>query len=250
MTTVADFAANVTEFVLTKLIGRNIELFLDDRKRAARAFVALFQSLEALSNSIVPLEDQLESVASGNAKRLFAVQTEAAVKKIEIETRAFFKSLDKLQAVIKIYDSTLSDTLYGIREGKSRLLGLTELYNDFEIKLCWGNPEYVFSVQVFGLTNDSNVYMQSTYERLPSIGRELLSMMRVFNPDQYNERMRRVRAELGVGDPVKVYDFASNDASSVTRMLDDLREQRKHLIAASAKLGNFIQYHFSIVDLL
>jgi hypothetical protein len=78
-------AANVTEFILTTLIGRRITLALDDRKRAARAFIDLYESLCCLERSLPNLERELQTVVSGSANRLYGASMGKSLRKYRLE---------------------------------------------------------------------------------------------------------------------------------------------------------------------
>jgi hypothetical protein len=64
-------AANLTEFMLTKIIGRKIEISFDQKRQAVRAFLDLFESLSCLERALPKLIQETQKVVGGSAKRLF-----------------------------------------------------------------------------------------------------------------------------------------------------------------------------------
>jgi len=110
MMTWGAFLGGMVKFLVEKLLGKKIELALNDRRRAARAFLRLHQ----LIGELVELSIQIEA-GLGNPERDWPRSKGAWL--FEIDQRAsrlsneFFALSDELMKVLEIYDPTLANAL-------------------------------------------------------------------------------------------------------------------------------------------
>jgi hypothetical protein len=152
--------------LLTKLIGKKIEIALDEKKKAARAFLNLFDLISCLERSLTSLERQFENVVSGKQERLFAIEAGAAIDQLQAGTNSFIKSINQLESIIQIFDPDLAIILFGVRFAKEEKLGLINPPHNIKMNLVWGNPEYVFAIEIFEPTETDILFFHRIYKEV------------------------------------------------------------------------------------
>jgi hypothetical protein len=95
---------------------------LDQRKQAARAFLALHEALARLEGVSVDIRAEVKLVLDGRRSYLWRAPFTSIAHEGDAASRAFADSLRELYSVISIYDPALAALLSGIRGVKQGLL--------------------------------------------------------------------------------------------------------------------------------
>jgi len=109
-------------FMTSKLIGKRIDLALDEKKKAARAFVKLYFAMEQLEEITSRLIEHLENVQSGNEIYIRGGALLYISQMIDANTWVFLDSVEDLRRVIGLYDPVLSAELVQLSTYKASFL--------------------------------------------------------------------------------------------------------------------------------
>jgi hypothetical protein len=109
------------EFLATKLIGRRIDLSLDDRRRACRAFTELYycvDRLEEITSIFLNELDLLQADSAYNIINEYHNQSDA----IESVSRRFLEIKAEVGWALEVFDPTLAAALVQLYQFKYSLL--------------------------------------------------------------------------------------------------------------------------------
>lgn len=258
MTGAAGFVATLAEFIVRKMLDRKIELALDEKKQAARAFLDLYESLSCLERALTDFEHQIHNVVCGNADRLYAVPVQECLRGIQDGTNLFIKSLRRLEHVIEIFDPSLGDMLFGIRDFKIRSFGALDVPTELELKLIWGNPESVFVIEVHeastGIGADLSKLLGQIYDRAPFFEKKFQEernslFQKKARGSIVSEDTRFLRSEF-LRQPISTREIPSNDKEQLKDLLVNVRDHISSLSSSRNYLAEFIRHKFSLEDLL
>jgi len=90
------FIGKLVELILTKIDGKYVDLRLDERKQAARAFLALHEALIQLEAVAVGIRDEINAVLAGRRSYLWRGPFGRIVHRGDDASRAFADSLREL----------------------------------------------------------------------------------------------------------------------------------------------------------
>src|SRR5262249_12169042 len=102
------FIGKLVDLILTKVIGKQVDLKLDERKRAARAFVRLHEAIAQLENAAWEFLALAEPVVEGRRSYLWKSPLRKLAGEADDASRDFGDALAGLLRVIGIYDSALA----------------------------------------------------------------------------------------------------------------------------------------------
>lgn len=109
-------------FMATKLAGKRIDLALDEKKKAARAFVKLYFAMEQLEEITSRLIEHLEEIQKGKEIHIRGGALFYISRMIDANTWVFLDSVEDLGRVIDLYDPVLSAELVQLSTYKASFL--------------------------------------------------------------------------------------------------------------------------------
>ncbi|UCD73958.1 MAG: hypothetical protein JSV91_09195 [Phycisphaerales bacterium] len=112
----------VVEFMAKKLIGKRLDIALDDKRRACEAFWRLRLALSEVERHITDLLAELERVDSGRRLRLYTHIIDPTITALESSTESFAKAAARVYPALRIYEPKLASFICGVRTGKAAVL--------------------------------------------------------------------------------------------------------------------------------
>lgn len=112
------FIGKVVEFVATKLIGKRIDLALDDKKRACKAFLNLYDSVIHLEQVTRVINSDLELIITGKKDRIYSFWLERMSPQIDSASTEFLNGIHELWQAIEVLDPNLVLLFSSIKRGK------------------------------------------------------------------------------------------------------------------------------------
>src|SRR5688500_14602897 len=110
MLTGLGLVGKLVEFLATKLIGRKIDLSLDDRRRACRAFTELYHCVDRLEEITSIFLNELELLQGGSAYDIINEYHNQS-HSIESVSRRFLEIKAELGWALEVFDPTLAAAL-------------------------------------------------------------------------------------------------------------------------------------------
>src|SRR5215510_1671494 len=102
----------MVDFMVGKLAGKKLDLFLDEKKKACKVFVKLYFAMEQLEEITSELLANLEPIAKGEQTQLSPSFSLAEMSvRIDNNSQNFLEAVDQLSSVLEIYDPILSSAL-------------------------------------------------------------------------------------------------------------------------------------------
>lgn len=146
------FLGRIVEFSVTKIAENKLDLALDQRKKSAKAFLSLHNSLERFEQAAIEFVYQAEQGFSSETKRvLYRVPVEKIAKDVDTASNIFFESFTDLRPIIHLYDPELHTMLWGVQATKlhiaALLLDLSDLAGRKSFRTDTDSPS-VFSVDL------------------------------------------------------------------------------------------------------
>jgi hypothetical protein len=115
------FLGKLIEFVATKLVGKKLDLALDEKKKACKAFLKLLDSLTELESLLGDFIEFVETFVGGNNSQINRDALEKITKRLGGASSEFFDSLKKLGPIISLYDPQIARLLSRIAHAKLRI---------------------------------------------------------------------------------------------------------------------------------
>ena len=244
MLTWVGFVARLLDFVLTKIVGRKVDFALDERKRAARAFLDLCDAVDEIVALTEIFLARLQPIVDGEKSRIFSAWLAPIAGELDHASNAFVQALSDLQRVIAIYDPQLSGMLSNIRESKAEILAGISLSGIFATGMRFQITE--------GKRLKAIEYTMPTEE---AMGADFEGMYRAF--EELLESRRRTPAEWPVDSLTSFVRDRMIVGSVTPTSVDEIRalhrvisEYLPLLVSTSDRLGQFIRERFTIEDLL
>jgi hypothetical protein len=123
--TAASLILKVIEFILTKIAGKAIEWRMDEKKRAAEAFLGLFDAVTGLRSTIDEFVRHLNPIVRGE-RGLWMPRdwTVEFSERVDQRSKEFIEAVNRVRKVIEVYDLDLYLLLSNMRQGKESLVRL------------------------------------------------------------------------------------------------------------------------------
>lgn len=228
-------------FMSEKLASKWIDLTLDQKKRACKAFVKLYFAMENLEEITGELLKQLEEIQKGTEVRVSGGSLFYISDLVKTNTEVFLDSVRDLGAVLELFDPVLSAELVQLSTYKaSFLMTASEGFNvDMDESNGAVSIRYEKPVDKF-LTID----FSETYEWLKKRDR-LYDVRDVFEwPQQFI-----VRYFIEEGD-VESRTIRIDNKSDVMTFCDALKQHSAVLADGTERLRSLIIDKFSPEDIL
>jgi hypothetical protein len=100
------------DFMVSKLAGKQLDLFLDEKKKACKVFVKLYFSMEQLEEITSEFLADLEPITRGEQTHLSPSFSLAEMSvRIDNNSQNFLEAVDHLSSVLEVYDPILRSAL-------------------------------------------------------------------------------------------------------------------------------------------
>jgi hypothetical protein len=248
MITGAGFIGKLIEFLVIKLLGKRVDLAIDERKRACRAFLNLYESLSKLELIIGTIVSKLEPVAQNNRERLYSRWLDALSPQIDSTSIDLLRSIDSLGPIVSLFDPDLAAFFSRLVEGKKGIffyVSSASSVREFRFEIKWREsspPAKSKSLEAIRYTTLSKEVTLGDLEGTYAGIKKLAGIPKVEWP-------RDVLSTLIQDRLVDDY-LTPTDQTKIKELYDALRTHLDVLAQAREKLGEFIKIRFSIEDLL
>lgn len=122
MLTWLGFFGKLIDFTVTKLLGKKIDLSLDEKKRAAKAFLRFHDSVLELEIILGKFIAFVESIIAGRNSRIYGSKLETAIEGLERASSEFIKNMESLGQVLYFYDDQLATLFAHVYIGKAGMV--------------------------------------------------------------------------------------------------------------------------------
>jgi hypothetical protein len=265
------FVGKCIDLILTRVAGKHIELSLDKKRQAAKAFVRFHESGTDLQAVLDEFLKYSETFIQQRNFNLRASRIAPIVARLQPASREFVDSLGDLGPALRLYDPPLADVLGRVVVMKHGLL--ENVYSFFlqsveaEVSRNAPYPKTPLRARAaFGYTQ-VDAYFCSLDLTLPNDTlieadwNELVEKVaRVKGPDILNlffdERNRAREIEHNanlleiIQNNIEHLHIDYSDLPRLTSLYSKLQQHRKILSEALEGLRNFITGQFSISDVL
>jgi len=248
MITGASFIGKLIEFLATKLLGKRVDLALDDKKRACRAFLNLYESISKLELITRTIVSKLEPVAQNNKERIYSRWLEELSPQVDSTSIALLQSIDNLGPVVSLFDPDLAALFSRLVEGKKGIffyVSSVSSVREFRFEIRWKEsspPAKSKSLEAIRYTKLSKEITLDDLEGAYAGIKKLAGIPKVEWP-------RDVLSALIQDKLIEDY-LSPTDKTKIKELYDALRTHLEILMQAREKLGEFIKNRFSIEDLL
>jgi hypothetical protein len=231
----------MVEFMSTKLAAKWIDLRLDDKKRACRAFVKLYFAMEQLETITSELLKCLEEIEKGRDAYIRGGPLFDISKMVDTNSRMFLDGVSDLGQVLELYDPVLSAELVQLSVYKgSFLMTASETFNvgmdeiDNTVSLTYTKPAEKFL----------RIDFEETYEWLER-REHLYDVSDVFEwPQNFI-----VRFFIEEGD-LETTTVRIDNKHDVMKFYDTLKQHSAVLSNGRERLRSLIIQKFQIEDIL
>jgi hypothetical protein len=255
MLTLTGLIGKIVELILSKVIGRQIDLALDEKRRAARAFVRFHESLNRLTSV---LDEFLKYTQSFLEERNFHLRfslIESHFERAKSASKEFLESLDQLGSILFLYDPTLGAMLSRISRIKGPMINnvyafFVDSKNGWDAKPAFSYrkvEEYFCSLEL-ALPNDKIIehdweQWYKSAEQGVRVQGNTRGEVRAIEDSMtaFTEFMR---------ENFETIHIEPTDVAKLSRLHSMLKEHRRLLCDSTEGLRKFIGDNFSISDVL
>jgi hypothetical protein len=241
MLTWTGFIANLLNFAATKLLGRTIDVALDKKSRAAKAFYSLYRSLDEVQGIIRSVIAVLDAASNSKKPIIFSQDIIKLAPKIKKVSEDFIKCLDPAISAIQIYDPKLSYLLSAVYSAKvGYVLSLSMILEQL-------NAEFVIDFKA--ARNLEQIRYNSPRKTLSHSELEALyQSVEMGNTPILGGNAPILMAEIG--DSVIRNVVLPRDFDKLAELKEELSRHLAILSEAQGTLRLFISRTFTIDDLL
>ena len=248
------FIAKVVEFIATKIIGKQVDLLADDKRKACKIFFRLYEHLSILESISEDVLVILRPVAKEGKTLVYYHFWKGMSEKVAHSSNEFLDIIKELGLILRLYDSSLGLLLGRISHFKFMVRFMVSdafnpEYMKFKIKyneagciddVSWSQPigdislkefdEKYKDIQEYRSNNKTGFnFIELTNEEQKWPNDALIIILR----NQFQEESLR---------PI--------DVQQIQVLYDMVSEHIVSLKAARESLGNLIKSQFKIEDLL
>jgi hypothetical protein len=225
------FIGKLFEFALERIVGRKIDLGMDEKKQAARAFVRLYESMEVLEKSAGEFLVAIQPIVDGKKVRIYKAWMSRLPRDINQGSAEFLSVIQEVRRVVRFYDVDLAVFLSDILVNKVRI----SAFDSMKFQIDW----------------DEEHHLRGLSYTIPSE-----SLMRAelqpFFPQKYGE--------IGMWPENNLVALFERQVNEGTVAVDDVpkiiwlhqkaSEQLPLLTQARKHLGEFIKTNFTLTELI
>ena len=237
--------AKLVEFVLTTIVGKQLDLRLDDRKRVSRAFLALFDAILEVERVVKEFKDHLAPVIKG--RRGFWMPKAWSLDYFSRAQKAsdhFVDALTKVGSAISIYDLSLRLLLDDIYRSKTLLVRSPLQFEELNFEVEYNEATFkrlVYSVPSAALDSKAFERLRKTVE---NISEALLSQDLRAEPSAFTIEPPTLSEYL------VEQEILPDDDLGVSSLYTFLEKHLQALASARESLAKFMRDNFKIEDLM
>lgn len=228
--------AKVVEFIANKLIGKKIDLAMDKKSRAAKAFLQLHNSFVEVDKTLGKVIDVFTEGCKNKKHIVLSKKFMELVPEIDSCSKDFLIALSRTMYSIEIIDPNLAIMLAGIRSRKLGYLLLRSFYNASQLNVDFERLHPFKKISYTALDESlSGLNIDEYYSRISD-----------------RESARKVHEELRdvIEHGILKGEIKPKDFKKICFFSKELRRHREKLGEARELLRMFISTAFSIEDLL
>jgi len=235
----------LVELILSKIVGKRLDLKLDERKRAAKAFLEFHEALAKLEMVAHDFLRAVHPAVVGEKPRLYRAPFDAIARDADAASRAFVDSFRALHQVIRIYDPKLALLLAGISHFKRGML-TSSFTEKMKFELL-PNPDSVFSVKYSAPSERlMKASLEDSYEAVSQSADQLKAdesrvWLREWPKDILLSLVEENLIESSIPD---------NRIAEITAFYEIVAKYAPLLTHAREQLARFLREKFTIEDLL
>lgn len=224
-------------FMATKLAGKKVDLLIDDRRKAARSFMKLYQSMVNLLDISNHLINELAPIKENERGLIQRYHLYFVSRAIDANSWIFLDSVRGLGAAIEMYDPVLAAELVQLSDYKaSFLLTASKSFRVIE-DLDGLEPEFIV------LTSPAKRFfemdLETFYEHLSTRKGQL------YDPSKKLEWPENFLMGFCIDDgDTRTQVITLNDRPGILQMLATLEEHTAVLASGTEHLREFITKHY------
>lgn len=254
------FIGKLIQFCVEKLIGKKIELALDQKKRAAVAFLRMYNSLQALESVCSEFLRGALPVVRGEKARLRGPWLRSLSEQTDKASADLLASVADLLGVIQIFDPALALMFGEIRQGKFIFLALSSGFAQMTSHLELNDD--ATAVKNLTYTAPSDELDAIDLEGIYSIAQQWGDrpfVQRDWEPDFIDGKLvlKNVATEWPKDSLMNLLEgrivkriLLPNDVPQLKRLYDLTEQHLAVLTKTRETLRSFVADRFSIEDLL
>ncbi len=237
----AGVVAKLAEYIATKLIGKKIDMTLDKKSRAAKAFLTFHNAFIELDDVLSKTIDLLDNACNRRKPVIFSKELLRLVPKIQEVSKSFLSSLSSTTAAIQIIDPRLSELLKIVASFKGTYfspLAKLLLTNKFEVEFTGLHP-----FKTLSFTKPDSSVLEIDYETYYAMTADVTHLL---IPASWAQEQLVKAMQQGISQ----YEIGPRDYDKARALCIELKEHRQRIAVAREALREFISKTFSIEDLL
>ena len=256
MLTLMGLIGKIVDFILSKIVGRQIDLALDEKRRAAKAFVRFHESLDRLTNVLDRFLGYTQSFLEGRNFHLRYSSIGGVFESAKSASKEFLESLEQLDPVLSLYDPALSVMLGKAGRLKGPLVNNVyaffsdsigeNKYSDAKPAFSYEKVEEYFCSLEVSMPNDQAV--EQDWELWYKLVQQGIQESRLGNRWAIEGSMTAFADFMR--DNLETIRIEPTDVAKLSRLHSMLKEHRQLLSDSAEGLRKFIENNFSISDVL
>jgi len=239
------FFGNLTEFLAKKLLDRQFNLALDERRIACRALVSFHNTLVELENATDQFLAKLEPIANGEKTILFPFWIRQIIDQMDEAIVKFKKIFPDIIPAMNILNPELAGLLTGIAVGKKGGLRktTTSAFKAMEFTVHWkGDNDY----ETIDITIPTADLVDTNWERQLHI---VTTRDKAKYITRNSEWPNDLLEHLVVNNSRKLV-IRATDVDKIIELYRILSDHLRLLKKARSLLAEFIKNNFKIEDIL
>lgn len=245
MITWIGFAGKLIEFIAMKLLGKQLDLALDDKKRACRAFLDLHDALFDVEQVASKFLSMLQRIGVDKRPRLYSAWVRGFQEEVESCTARFVGAANQVSRVLEVLDPAVLLMFGQVHVSKMGMVAAaSKVFSggaaQFEVQ--WQSGE-VRKLAGISYTSPPLSLMALDLEALYHSLGDMKLPRGMFEPGI--DMLARSLPEENAPEVL-----APNDLAGMAKLAMDLQQHIQVVRAARDRVRQFISAKFSVEDLL
>jgi len=238
------FISKLVELILSKIVGKQLDLKLDQRKSAAKVFLEFHDALVNLETVAHDFLREVSPEVVSKNPRLYRFPFTTIARNADVASRSFVDSFCKLHQVISIYDTQLALLLSGISHFKQGLLA-SSFTERMKFELL-PNPDSVFFIKY---SAPSERLLGASLENSYEAAYQIADRLRISDGEWLKEWPKDVLLSL-VEENLIEGTIPDNRVAEFTEFYKIVDMYTPLLTKAREQLACFMREKFTLEDLL
>lgn len=234
------FIAKLIDLMTDKLLGKQFDLALDEKKRACKVFVKLYFAMEHLEELTLELLMYMEPVVEGKETTLTSYFLPELSARLDANSQSFFEAVEHLGDVLELFDPDLAAALGSLSYSKFSFLMIAS--ESFQIER---EPNYHIEKVKFNRPDERlvTINLEEHYEWMRKNRNSI-------EPGVDYEWPHNVLINFFTKDEIVDGEIRLKDTQTVTDFYRILMPHANALSRARERLRKLIIDKFSIEDVL